>query len=109
MESRHGNRPLALTRYNPQGLRTRRHRWRWAVALIGGTRFFSRIELSLTTQNQLIGSQAQDMEELKNETKKIAGVLTTIAVQDTRINRIEDDLRDLKHGKGFVTNGPPPS
>lgn len=28
---------------------------------------------------------------------------TKLAVQDNRLKNIEDDIKDLKHGKGFVT------
>lgn len=62
----------------------------------------SRVEASLQAQNQLLESQSAEITELKNETKKLGDVLTQIAVQQTRIERLENDLRELRHGRGFV-------
>lgn len=33
---------------------------------------------------------------------KLGDVLTQVAVQDNRLNRIEDDVRELRHGDGMV-------
>lgn len=46
--------------------------------------------------------QAKEISELKEETKKLGAILTTVAVQDNRIDRIESDIHDLKHGRGWV-------
>ena len=32
----------------------------------------------------------------------LTSVLTQVAVQDTRIKSIEDDIRELRHGKGYI-------
>lgn len=34
--------------------------------------------------------------------KQLTLILTSVAVQDNRINAIEEDIRELRHGKGFV-------
>jgi hypothetical protein len=34
--------------------------------------------------------------------KTLSDLMTTVAVQDQRINRVEDDIVDLKHGRGLV-------
>lgn len=39
-----------------------------------------------------------------NTLNNISDTLTKVAVQDSRLNRAEQDIRDLKQGKGFVTN-----
>lgn len=46
--------------------------------------------------------QAEEIQELKEETKKMGAVLSVVAVQDNRLNRIEEDMRELRHGKGWV-------
>ena len=33
---------------------------------------------------------------------KMGDVLTKVAVQDERLNRVEEDMRELRHGDGFV-------
>lgn len=78
----------------------------WAIAYRGG-KIITRVEESLKTQNQILEQQSAEIVDLKEETKKIAGCLTSIAVQDNRINRLEEDVREMKHGKGFVRNGVP--
>lgn len=34
--------------------------------------------------------------------RSFSDVLTKIAVQETRVDRIEEDVKDLRHGRGFV-------
>lgn len=34
--------------------------------------------------------------------KQLTLILTSVAVQDNRINAVEEDIRELRHGKGFV-------
>lgn len=34
--------------------------------------------------------------------QQLTGILTQVAVQDTRIKAIEDDIRELRHGKGYI-------
>lgn len=62
----------------------------------------ARVEASLEKQNAILVGQSGEISELKAETKKLGDVLTSIAVQGERINRIEDDIREIKHGRGFI-------
>lgn len=39
---------------------------------------------------------------LNNSFSKVSEVLTRIAVQDQRMLNVEEDIKELKHGKGFV-------
>lgn len=41
-------------------------------------------------------------DSLSETLKAINSTLTKVAVQDQRLNGIEEDIRELKHGKGFV-------
>ncbi len=62
----------------------------------------SRVEATLEMQNNILRIQSSEITELKIETKKLGDVLTQIAVQATRIERMEDDMRELRHGKGYT-------
>lgn len=44
----------------------------------------------------------QNLKVINNSFDKLSDVLTKVAVQDNRINGIEEDIRELKHGKGFI-------
>jgi hypothetical protein len=61
----------------------------------------TRVEDTLTRQNEILVGQSQEITELKEETKKVNDVLTKIAVQENRLERIEEDIRDMQHGRGF--------
>lgn len=40
--------------------------------------------------------------ELKHEIKKLGDILTALAVQETRLDNIDRQIDDLRHGRGFV-------
>lgn len=46
--------------------------------------------------------QAKRLEALENDVKALNKVITEVAVQQARINNIERDLRELRHGEGFI-------
>ena len=62
----------------------------------------AKVESSLEIQNDILKLQASDISSLKTEMKKLGDVLTAIAVQGNRIDRIEEDIREIRHGRGFV-------
>lgn len=39
---------------------------------------------------------------MQTEIKKLADVITRMAVTDVRLTNIEQDVRELRHGRGFV-------
>jgi len=43
-----------------------------------------------------------DVSMMQKEIIKIGDVLTKLAVADTRLNNIERDIRELRHGEGFI-------
>jgi len=43
-----------------------------------------------------------DFTEMKAEIKRFSDVLIKMAVTDQRLLGVEQDLRELKHGRGFV-------
>jgi len=42
------------------------------------------------------------LEHLSEAFSQLGTILTQVAVQDTRINMIEKNIDDLRHGRGFV-------
>ena len=44
----------------------------------------------------------QYMTDMKTEIKKVGEVLVKMAVTQTRLDNVEQDIRDLKHGRGFI-------
>ena len=80
------------------------------VSMLGGGgvvafklgRTTSRVEDTLNRQNEILTGQSTQITELKDETKKVNDVLTKIAVQENRLDRIEGDIQDIRHGRGFV-------
>lgn len=43
-----------------------------------------------------------EIRSLKDVAAQIGAVLTTVAVQKVEIERIREDVREIKHGRGFV-------
>ncbi len=37
--------------------------------------------------------------------KQLTAILSTVAVQDNRLNNLEEDIRELKYGEKFISNG----
>lgn len=50
-----------------------------------------------------VSNLKNDMTDMKEEIKKVGQVLVTLAVTTTRLDNAEQDIRDLKHGRGFIT------
>lgn len=58
--------------------------------------------IALITMRETIKNLKDDMTDMKLEIKKVGEVLIQLAVADTRLTNLENDLRELKHGEGFV-------
>jgi prefoldin subunit 5 len=43
-----------------------------------------------------------DVAGMQTEIKKLADVITKMAVTDIRLTNLEQDIRELRHGEGFV-------
>jgi hypothetical protein len=43
-----------------------------------------------------------EISSLKSEIAKLSDILTKVAVQDQRILSIEADIKELRHGVGFI-------
>lgn len=66
-----------------------------ASIIIGGI-------LVMQTVRSDVKNMKTDVEGIQTEVKKIGDVLITQADQNRRILHLEEDLRELKHGEGFV-------
>lgn len=66
-----------------------------ASIIIGGI-------LVMQTVRSDVKNMKTDVEGIQKEVKKIGDVLITQADQNRRILHLEEDLRELKHGEGFV-------
>jgi K+/H+ antiporter YhaU regulatory subunit KhtT len=65
------------------------------VFLSGGVFAFMRVQNKL----ELL---AQRVESLEKTSSNIGSILQQVAVQSQRLTPLEDDLRELRHGRGFV-------
>ena len=59
--------------------------------------------LTLVTLRNTVNNLKDDMVDMKTEIKKVGEVLVKMAVTQTRLDNVEQDIRDLKHGRGFIT------
>lgn len=59
----------------------------------------------LVTMRSNLTNLKEDVVDLKKDIKLVNEVLITMAVTDTRLTNIESDIRDLRHGKGFIADG----
>ena len=58
--------------------------------------------LVMITLRSDVANMKTEMKGIQAEVKKIGDVLITQADQNRRILHLEEDLRELKHGEGFV-------
>lgn len=56
----------------------------------------------LVTLRSTVADLQTDVGDMKKEIKKVGDVLVQMAVTSTRLDNVEQDIRDLKHGRGFI-------
>ncbi len=61
--------------------------------------------LVLVSLKNTVSNLKTDMTDMKTEIKKVGEVLVKMAVTQTRLDNVEQDIRDLKHGRGFIQSG----
>lgn len=69
------------------------------ITLGGGLVLFGYLKKSVEAMEAKLAETERDVKDL---TKTI----THIAVQDNRLDRLEQDMRDLRYGRGFVVEVP---
>lgn len=57
---------------------------------------------TLLTLRNTVNNLKADMTDMKAEIKKVGEVLVTLAVTTKRLDNAEEDIRELKHGRGFI-------
>lgn len=49
-----------------------------------------------------VDNMASEMVDIKTDLKELNKVIVKMAVADNRLNNLEEDIRDLKKGKGYI-------
>ena len=57
------------------------------------------------TLKNTVANIKDDVAGMQTEIKKLADVITKMAVTDIRLTNLEQDIRELRHGRGFVQGG----
>ena len=68
----------------------------------GGIAAVVAVRNSVTNLGKDLTRMEADFFDMKIEIKKVGDVLIQMAVTDTRLTNAEQDIRELKHGQGFV-------
>ena len=58
---------------------------------------------ALAVMRNTVNTLRDDMGDMKKELRQLAEVIVTLAVTSKRLDHVEEDLREMKHGRGFVT------
>lgn len=69
---------------------------------IGGIYAFVNVKNSVANFANDLTRMQIDFTDMKVEIRKVSDVLIRMAVADTRLTGLEQDIREMKHGKGFV-------
>lgn len=72
------------------------------VLVVGGAITIGGGLLAAGSFKNTVSTLKTDMTDMKTEIKKVGEVLVKMAVTQTRLDNVEQDIRDLKHGRGFV-------
>ena len=68
----------------------------------GGIGAVAAVRNSVVNLGKDLKHMEADFFDMKIEIKKVGEVLIKMAVTDTRLSNVEQDVRELKHGRGFV-------
>jgi hypothetical protein len=49
-----------------------------------------------------VSKMEKEIIEMKKDQKDLTKTLAQIAVQNMRLDHIEEDIRDLRHGRGYI-------
>lgn len=72
------------------------------VMVVTVTGFFFGMRNEVRFLRKDISHIQERLNQLTESFSQMGTILTTVAVQDTRINMLERQLHELKHGQGFV-------
>jgi K+/H+ antiporter YhaU regulatory subunit KhtT len=54
------------------------------------------------TLRNTVSNLKVDVVTMQDEIKKLADIITKMAVTDVRLTNLEQDIRELRHGRGFI-------
>ncbi len=54
------------------------------------------------TMKNTVTNLSDDVTRMQGEIAKLAVIVTKMAVTDVRLTNIESDIRELRHGRGFI-------
>lgn len=58
--------------------------------------------ITVITLKNRMSDMTNDIVDMKQELKKVGEVLIQMAVTDQRVTNLERDVRELRHGDGFI-------
>jgi hypothetical protein len=73
-----------------------------AAYLIGAAIFVAMLKADIRILRHDVRNLSIRQDALNDAFSQLTNVLTQVAVQDARIKAIEDDVRELRHGDGFI-------
>lgn len=77
-----------------------------ATIAVGGIIAIVQVKNSVSTLRKELSLELDfmktDFTDMKTEIKKVGDVLIKMAVTDQRLLGVEQDVRELKHGRGFI-------
>jgi ethanolamine ammonia-lyase small subunit len=57
---------------------------------------------ALAVMRNIVATLKSDMSDMKSELRKLSEVLVILAVTSKRLDNVEEDIRDMKNGRGFI-------
>jgi hypothetical protein len=73
-----------------------------AVLAAGGITAVTVMRNSVSNLGKDLGRMEAEVSDMKIEVKQVGKVLSEMALHDLRLTNVEQDLREMKHGRGFV-------
>jgi prefoldin subunit 5 len=58
--------------------------------------------VAMISMKSTVDNIKSDMDEMKTDLKKVGDALVTLAVATKRLDHVEEDIREMKHGRGFI-------
>jgi hypothetical protein len=70
--------------------------------IVGAVVFILMMRADIRVLRHDMASMKIRQDALNDAFSQLTTILTKVAVQDTRINAIEEDVRELRHGDGYI-------
>lgn len=70
--------------------------------MVASVAFFFAIKADIRVLRHDMHSLRTRQDELNNAVGQLSAILTKVAVQDNRLNAIEEQIRELRHGDGYI-------